>query len=392
MPSITTIAFLLGGTAALMALYGFGRFFSFSLMPRAAKIGATIFLALCAVAHFVILYAEDAFPEGVLGEWAPVTGLFVSMAFVFFFFAILRDLITLMRWGYRRAKNRPAPGRDLIALLIAAPFAVFGIFYSVTGTWNALSEPIVEEVKITIPRLPAELEGLRIVQLTDLHASPLFGKDRMAAITSIANAQNPDLTLITGDFADGSIERRAPDLAPLKNLTARYGVYGVSGNHEYLKSYPDLKALIESLGIRMIDNDAVTLDANGRKVTLLGVTDRTAYRFNLPSSDIEKAVAAASPDSLRILLDHQPHNAQKNSSRAYGIDLQLSGHTHGGQLSVFSGPAAAANGGFVRGFYQVNNMALYVSQGTGLWAGLPLRIGTWPEITVLTLTSGKAAQ
>lgn len=265
---------------------------------------------------------------------------------------------------------------------------VVAFVFGLTSAWSALSDPEKETITVEVKDLPAELTTLKVVQLSDLHVSNLFPATRTESVVAAVNALKPDLVLITGDFADGAIDtpegyaNHDKDLAPLEDLKATYGVYGVSGNHEYIGgAYQPLSAILKNHGVTLLENAHKRLTVNGRAVTIVGVTDLAAYRAGEAAHNLEAALANVQNDDLRILMDHQPRAAAESANPKFGIDLQLSGHTHGGHTGLIGMLAARANAGFLKGLYQVGDMTLYVSQGTGFWAGFPVRSGTWNEIT-----------
>lgn len=256
------------------------------------------------------------------------------------------------------------------------------------GVWEATRVPDVKTIEIALPRLPQEFDGFRVVQLTDLHASRLLQAPWMEGVVAKANALNPDMTVITGDLTDGTPAARAADVRPLKKLAAQYGVFAIPGNHEYYVDYVSWLSALDQLGLRLLLNEHVTITRDGRNLVLAGITDRTASVFGQPQPDVEAALAGAPKTDPVILLSHRPTGAVLNA-RA-GVDLQLSGHTHGGQILGPHVLAKWANEGFVSGQYQVDGMRLYVSNGTGLWNGFPIRLGRPSEITQIVLRSAKA--
>ena len=379
---------VISAIAAAVTAYGVGRLIAFTHMTKPLKIGTTAVMCLAVVGHFFLLFNETDFTRETLADWVPVTALFVTLGFLFFLVSLVRDIITGVRAPYRRSRGLEPVGRDIFSLILAGVCTLVALVFSVTGTWTALSEPYVEEMKVTVKRLPAELEGRRVAQITDLHASSVFPRERTEAIVKLVNEAKPDLILFTGDLADGDRNRREFDVEPLAGLKSTYGVYGITGNHEYPPAQADASAkLFQTAGIKLLQNETVTLDVKGKKVTVVGLPDGAAARAGLDAPDLAKALSGVSAADLRILLDHRPGNAEANSNPQFGIDLQLSGHTHGGQMGILSGLVAAFNGGFVKGFYTLGNMTLYVSQGTAMWPGLTVRTGTWNEIPVFTLSA-----
>lgn len=296
---------------------------------------------------------------------------------------LAKDLVGLLSYLLS-----PRLGRTMLS----APGLIYGVGLAAAtlagvGVWEAVRVPAVKTIEIVVPRLPQEFDGFRIVQLTDLHASKLLQAPWMDAVVAKANALNPDLTVITGDLVDGTPEARAADVHPLTKLTARYGVFAIPGNHEYYADYVRWLAAFKQLGLRMLLNERVTITRDGRNLVLAGITDSTASAFGQPRPDVAAALDDVSTADPVILLSHRPTSAAANA-RA-GVDLQLSGHTHGGQILGLHVLAQWANEGFVSGQYQVGDMRLYVSNGTGLWNGFPIRLGRPSEITQIVLRSGE---
>lgn len=287
-------------------------------------------------------------------------------------------LLLLARW--RRVRIPPVLRyTGGIAAIALASFAVS----------QAIRVPPVKQVEIAVPNLPAEFDGYRLIQLTDLHISRLFQAPWVTETVALANAQNADLIVMTGDLIDGDLQVRVKDVAPLASLRARDGVYAVPGNHEYYFGHDGWMKQYQALGMRTISNGHVVLSRGGAQLTLAGVNDLAASRFGLPGPDIAQALQGAPPQVPVILLNHQPRNAP-DFARA-GVALQLSGHTHGGMIVGFDRLVARANNGFVSGLYGVDGMKLYVNNGTALWIGFALRLGKPSELTVITLRRERAA-
>ena len=231
------------------------------------------------------------------------------------------------------------------------------------------------------PTLPREAEGKTIAVLTDLHVDNLNNKEKISKIVSMTNALSPDIVCLLGDFSDGVKKRHLDTLAVLAQLRARYGVYGVVGNHEYYSGCGILTAHFAALGIPLLANENRLIPE--LKLRICGVTDSQAIGMGELPPDPEKALACPEKDSWRILLCHRPRDAREHA--ALGADLQLSGHTHGGMVPGFDRVVAATNGGFVRGSYKVGKMHLEVSAGTCMWNGFPVRIACPAEIVLITL-------
>lgn len=241
--------------------------------------------------------------------------------------------------------------------------------------------PSVREFDLTFADLPPALDGYRIVHLADIHCSSMARRWRTQAIVERVNALDADLVCLTGDYVDGRLSYLADDLAPLKDLRGRDGVYGVRGNHEYYGDRLPWCGWFASQGIRMLVNECVF---PRKELALGGVNDLIAANYGDTAPDVGAAFAAATNGEFRVLLQHQPGLATLNFAK-HGVDLQLSGHTHGGLAPLLELMVARHNHGYVRGVYREDGSVLHVSPGCGQWAGFPMRFFDPPEISVITL-------
>lgn len=247
------------------------------------------------------------------------------------------------------------------------------------GLVHAQRGPFVRRVRVPLAKLPASAEGYTIVQLTDIHIGWTLDAHFAEHVVAKVNALSPDLIVLTGDLVDGNVSALAPHVAPLAQLRARDGVYAVTGNHEYYWNVDAWLAHLGSLGIRFLRNEHVTIrDA----FELAGSDDLTSGGMAAGhGEDIPRAVSGRDPALPLVLLAHHPRSVQAAS--AAGVDLQLSGHTHGGQMLPL-GWLARLFEPRVAGLARFASTWLYVSEGTGFW-GPPMRIGTSREITAITL-------
>lgn len=369
---------------AIIALYVIWRFVRPLSVGRAGKIGLGVLLLLIAEHHLVTrtFFGSMASPE-VPGQVLVVLGWAFASLILLALLLLIRDLVGIVVWALRGRTGRVLLGGSRLGIALG----LISTGLSAVGVWQAIRVPDVKTMEIVLPRLPAELDGLRIVQLTDLHASRLLQAPWLQAVVNKTNALKPDLILITGDLVDGSPRARVDDVQPLKDLWARYGVFAIPGNHEYYVDYVHWLPAFEHLGLHMLLNEHVLITHNGRDLVLAGVTDKAAQPFKLPEPDIIKALKGAPAGDPVILLSHRPGGALLNAGQ--GVDLQLSGHTHGGQILGPHLIAKWANEGFVSGLYAVAGMQLYVSNGTGLWNGFPVRLGRPSEITEIVLRAPK---
>ena len=265
---------------------------------------------------------------------------------------------------------------------------ISAVVLSVVGVTQAVRVPPVKEIEVELAGLPPEFEGYRLIQLTDLHLSKLFARRWAQEVVARANAQRPDLIVITGDLMDGTLEARRDDVEPLADLRADDGVLVIPGNHEYYYGYEGWMTKYQQLGMTRLCNSHVSITRGGSSLVVAGITDTASDRFSLPSPDLGRALSGAPQDAPVILLDHRPNTAPQAAQA--GVALQLSGHTHGGMVKGLDRLVARFNNGFVSGFYQLGNMQLYVNNGTGMWNGFALRIGVPSELTVITLRGAGA--
>lgn len=246
----------------------------------------------------------------------------------------------------------------------------------------ALAEPYlltVERRAIGLRRLPAALDGLRVVQLSDLHHSPFTGRAQIEHAVATANSLEPDIVVLTGDYVSHEREYAAPCAEMLGQLRARYGVFAVLGNHDHWTDAPLITDLFRAEGIRLLINEGFRFDAQGSSFWLAGVDDTMVGLEDLPL-----ALAGSQPDEMKLLLAHNPIILRR-AARA-GVDLVLSGHTHGGQVTLRSekSPSGRVRRRILRGLAQRGETQIYVSRGLGTVV-LPLRYGAPPEVTLLEL-------
>lgn len=271
-----------------------------------------------------------------------------------------------------------------VGLPDAARYGAVGLaaLASVIAVANAVRVPPIKDVEVAIAGLPPQLEGYRILQLTDLHISKLFPAAWASAVVARANAAGSDVIVVTGDFIDGSVDMRRKDVAPLQALEAPDGVWAIPGNHEYFFDYGAWMRHLTSLGFRMLPNAHTVIRRGGAELVVAGVTDLSAPSVGEAAPDVGLALRGTPAGAPIVLLDHQPRRARDAATK--GVALQLSGHTHGGMILGLDRLVARANAGFVAGRYQVGDMTLYVSNGTGLWPGFALRLGVPSEMTRFT--------
>jgi predicted MPP superfamily phosphohydrolase len=255
------------------------------------------------------------------------------------------------------------------------------------GVWNGIRLPEIEALEFQYADLPKELEGYRIAHISDLHVTTAARRWRTEGVVDRVNALKADLICITGDMMDGDPVRFKSFIEPISRLKAKDGVYACTGNHEFYHRFYKWLPIYESWGIRFLRDEAAFPRPS---LALAGVDDKAGNAFRrdaLISPDVARAFAKAGEGRFRLLMEHRPGNAADNMAR-HGVDLQLSGHTHGGVLPVLSLLVAKWNNGFTRGVYDFpSGGRLYVSPGSGQWAGFPVRFFNPSVITVITLRS-----
>ena len=317
-------------------------------------------------------------------------GLFSSLLVL----TVLRDVALLLRWlaglvlpvaplqGFRSASAGWVP---LLALLV-----------TLLGFLNARRTAAVVRVDVPIRGLPAALQGFTVAQISDVHVGPTIRHAYLQRIVSRVNALGADVVAITGDLVDGKVGELARHVAPLAELQSRHGTFFVTGNHEYYSGAQAWIVELRRLGLTVLLNEHVVLRhgavvgsegtmavaVEGAELVLAGVTDFSAHHFDESHrSDPAAALLGAPLDAVRVLLAHQPRSAA--AAAQAGFDLQLSGHTHGGQFWPWN-LFVRFQQPFTSGLRRLQDLWVYTSRGTGYW-GPPKRFGAPSEITFLRL-------
>lgn len=274
--------------------------------------------------------------------------------------------------------------RQAISRMFAGGAALLGLGASAVGVVSALSPVAVKKVRVALERLPRAASGMRIAQITDVHVGPTIGKGFIDDLVTRINALEPDVIAITGDLVDGSVEELAEHVAPLARLQAKHGVYFVTGNHEYYSGVDDWIAHLRKLGVRVLRNEHVRIGGEDG-FDLVGIDDHSSDSYGRGhGSDLKRALQGRDDARACVLLAHQPRGIALADE--LGVDLQLSGHTHGGQMFPWNF-AVRLQQPFVAGLHRLTRAQIYVSKGTGYW-GPPMRVGAPAEITEVELVSG----
>jgi uncharacterized protein len=252
------------------------------------------------------------------------------------------------------------------------------------GAANALGPPDLLQVPVRLRKLDQAFNGFRIAVVSDIHLGPLSGRAHTERIVEMINQTEPDLVAVVGDVVDGTVEELGPAAEPLRDLDSREGTFFVTGNHEYFVENP-LSWLreLERLGVQLLRNENTAIRRGAAAFDLAGVND-IAGESHSEAPDFDRALTGRDSSGPTILLAHQPVLVEEAAAR--GVDLQLSGHTHGGQMWPFHYIVRLAQPSLA-GLTTVNSTQLYVTRGAGFW-GPPVRIGAPPDITVLSLQGG----
>ncbi|WP_169791593.1 metallophosphoesterase [Sandaracinus amylolyticus] len=278
--------------------------------------------------------------------------------------------------------------REMLSRAYVAGAVGVGASTAIYGVAFGRRDYVVEQVPIPLRGLPRTLDGYTIVQLSDVHVGTFIGERELAAAIDLVRGARPDLVVMTGDLVDH--DPRYADLLGrfarrLGELGARDGVVAIPGNHDYYAGIDDVLGSLRAAGTRVLRNDAITIGDRGGRFALLGVDDVWAPRNGFGrGADLPATIARAERDAPRVLLCHNPEFFPEAAPH---VDLQLSGHTHGGQVNFVVRPAdLVLPHGYIAGHYVRDGAQIYVNRGFGT-AGPPARVGAPPEVSRIVLTS-----
>ncbi|TQM55180.1 metallophosphoesterase [Humibacillus xanthopallidus] len=277
--------------------------------------------------------------------------------------------------------SSPRPRRRL--LRVGTPVVVVAALGATAYGLHEAAMPTVTPVTVTSQQLPEGFDGLRVALVTDLHVGPVRDASFTQRVVDEVNAQRPDVVVLGGDLVDGKVSQVSDALAPLAGLEAPLGVFAVSGNHEFISQEADAWLTYwETLGITVLRNENVALRRQSDTIRIAGVHDETGTGAD--AADVDGALGSAPAGGFTILVAHQPRQALDAQGR--GIDLQLSGHTHGGQVWPFR-YAVRLQQPVIDGVRMVGDVPVLTSRGAGAW-GPPARVMAPPEIPLITLRRG----
>lgn len=345
--------------------------------------------------HELLLYAPPREYEAVVRPFAYVFFVWTMGSLLFAAASPIAMACFAVVQFFRRKKADPHGDESTIAVfdlsrrrflqmaltaVASMPFAV-----SAYGAVAARTGRVVERVIVPIPNLPPQLDGLTIVQLSDIHAGMFMRESQMAEYAGIASSLNPDIIALTGDFVATSNEQVAPFTRAMSALKARYGVFACLGNHDiYTHAEDAIAHRFADAGFKLLRNKNEIIDIGGAKLNVIGVDYFFGTRAT--SNALDQVLRNMSLDGTTILLQHAPQLFPQAAK--FGIDLTLSGHTHGGQIALTFGDViitpARLSTMFLAGLFKIGESHLYVNRGLGT-TGPPIRINAPPEITHITL-------
>ena len=308
---------------------------------------------------------------------------------------VLTGAVSLVWWLATR-KHHPSgedgaqtvPTQGSARLMVVRGLAIVAVVGSMVTTGYGYIEaqsPAVNAYSVSFANLPENFDGMTIALVTDLHVSTMSRSSFLPMVVDQINAASPDLIVIAGDMQDGTVKSLGKRMSVLGNLSAPYGVVVTTGNHEFRSGVKDWMDFYSSLGLRVLDNDGIDLARGNQSIELLGINDRYGTGAWEPDLDLAVRRTGSCDDTFCILAAHEPIQLTQNNHQAsrLGIDLQLSGHTHGGQIWPL-GYFLQLEQPAIDGVHVIDGVTLVTSRGVGAWKP-PIRVGAPPEIPLITL-------
>ncbi len=374
-------ALVVSGLSFLLHRYLWARLVRDPAWPAPWGTILTTALVVLAVLIPVTFLAMRSLPRAANAPMSWVAYTWMGFLLYFFLLTVLSDAGRGVAAIFGALPKDPER-RLFLSRMIASGVTGLAGLIGIGGVVNVARGFVVQRLRIPLAKLPETATGYVIVQMSDVHIGPTLGHDFMESVVRETNALAPDMIVITGDLVDGSVEQLREHVAPLRDLKAKDGVFFVTGNHEYYSGADEWIAHLATLGIRVLRNERV--DVRGL-FDLAGVDDASsAGMLAHHGQDVAKAARGRDPSRALVLLAHQP-KALKDALAAQ-VDLQLSGHVHGGQLVPFNW-LVRLDQPLVAGLHLVDGTWVYVSTGTGYW-GPPMRVGPGAELTRIELVSG----
>jgi hypothetical protein len=329
-----------------------------------------------------------------LRPWARLGAYFQMLTFMDLLVWAVASLVWRYthRWRTRAVAPPENPQRRRFlrqTSVIGASLAGYGVL---RGRMEAQADPDINRLELKFPDLPPGLDGLRLVQLSDLHAGPLVAPEQVQRWRRLAESERPELLLITGDMVDSLPEEALVVAEAFRGFQAPLGCFAILGNHDYFTDPRPIWATLEGIGFQFLENRHALVSRRGASLALVGLQDPMAKHGHFrdivygPGPRPDLATQGVPDDAWRLCLSHRP--SDWHLARRTGARLTLSGHTHGGQVNMIPFISSAyLLGEYTQGLYRKGAQVLYVNRGLGV-VGLPIRIGAPPEITVLTLRRG----
>jgi uncharacterized protein len=341
-----------------------------------------LFLTACCKNHIVLIFGGDLLSPDLPRDLLIALGcIHVSM--------LLLVIVACGMWMLKLIK-KVILWREPIQFVLNPYILLFvicgALSLSIIATYNALRQPIIHSYTFYSKSYPKAPNKFRIIHLSDLHLGSNATVDQVSSYVDLINEQHGDVVLYTGDLIDGSPKYSAEQLKQLKRIIVPYGMYAVKGNHEYYSKNSVWDSEWPNYGIKMLDNAHVTIYFDGKPIyTIAGVTDEQSLKMNIPEEgpNLSKALNGINPNLPIILMDHRPNSFPEYAKE--GIDLVLSGHTHGGMVPGLNKIIALFNNGFVSGLYRIGQSKLIVSNGLFPWGGFLVRMNIPAEIIVIDL-------
>ncbi len=390
-----TLVFLAATLLVGSHYYVYRRLIKSSALPR--KIHRVLTIVLLVLAGLIpgVFIASRIVSRQALGSISLLAYFWLGTLFYLMILLLCWDAARLAAWMAKKTMIRRKadseepqdPGRRLFIRRVGAGACLLGsAAMTGVGIKGAFAPALTPEIPVRLKKLPPALSGFRLALLSDLHIGPVLGEEFLRTVVEKTNSLKPDLIAITGDVVDMPVDKLSDQIAILKDLHAPHGVFFTTGNHEFFFGAAQWIKFIRTLGIRVLANELVTIgDKDGANFELAGIHDFSGGWFDPAlAPDASKAMAQHDPEKELLLMAHQPKQIQAAVSHKAG--LQLSGHTHGGQIWPF-GLLTQLDQPYLSGLHRHDeDTQIFVTRGVGFW-GPPMRVGAPAEIPILILTS-----